>query len=133
MEACSQYSVHCHIQAHGRAFKYKHNSFRIVDGVCANAEFEHVGDMDYTCIYCKAMLFKDEIIQPGTLAQPSSYMCCAHGTVQLAAMKDAPPLLKSLLEGDHPLPEPFLLHIRKYNSALSMASNKFCLETKPGG
>ena len=126
------YSATYHMQARGRASKYTHNSFRIRAGVYPDTPYEDGGEMVFKCIYCKAMLFRDEIIQPGTLAQPSSHMCCAHGTVQLAPFKDAPPLLKSLLEGVHPLSDHFQHYIREFNSSLAMASNKYTLETIPG-
>ena len=43
--------------------------------------------MVFECIYCKGMLFRDEIIQPGTLAQPSSHMCCnSKGTLTHAGV-----------------------------------------------
>ena len=122
----------CFTQARGRTEKKTHNSFRVPKQGVVAFPYDNIGAMKYECIYCKALLYRDEISAPGTVAHPSSGMCCGHGQVKLAAHSDAPPLLKDLLEGRHPKSTQFLKYIRAYNSALSMASSMLTDETLYG-
>lgn len=70
------------------------------------SQFSYIGDMCNVCIHCNAKKWKDE--PPG--------LCCSGGKVKLAAFREPPEPLKSLIDGAHPLSKHFLDNSRKYNT-----------------
>lgn len=72
----------------------------------------YIGQMNIECIHCKAFKFRNET--PG--------MCCAAGKVKLPVLEPPPEPLHSLIFGNSPTSQHFLLNIQKYNSCFQMTS-----------
>ena len=85
------------------------------------------GALDAACRHCAALHFEGERTQRGGFSE-----CCAQGKVALQPLGPTPRLLELLLTGDEPDSRNFQGNIRRYNSALAMASFVSEVETPPG-
>ena len=85
------------------------------------------GALDAVCRHCAALHFEGERTQRGGFSE-----CCAQGKVALQPLGPIPRLLELLLTGDDPDSRNFRENIRRYNSALAMASFVSEVEMPPG-
>ena len=86
---------------------------------------EHtIGNMEYACGKCSALMFKDE--QHKQINKDSNSMCyslcCSYGSVEVPPVSEPPNLLRTLLTGNTSLSRHFIQIIRAYNSAFAFAS-----------
>ena len=84
----------------------------------------NIGEMEYVCWECGALMFKDEAhryIHKGSNEICFS-MCCSYGHVKVSPISEPPNLLKTLLLGNSSRSHHFLRNIRAYNSAFAFAS-----------
>src|SRR6202012_4462682 len=73
------------------------------------------------CVYCKAMLWRDELLR-GKLKSPTSSMCCNGGKIKLPPMGSFPTYLHSLFNSNSNEATFFKKNIRLFNCAFSMTS-----------
>ena len=83
-----------------------------------------VGQMDYICGKCGALMFKDELYKP--IAKDPNHicfsLCCSYGNLKVPPVSKPLHLLMSLLSGNSPESRHFVKNIRAYNSAFAFAS-----------
>lgn len=84
-----------------------------------NEPAHNLGPQDVVCPDCGALHFEAEKPAKGELKFEK---CCKKGWVHSDTPRPLPPLLLSLLTGNHVDSEHFLNNIRKYNAALSLTS-----------
>jgi hypothetical protein len=82
-----------------------------------------IGEMDTTCLDCGALIWSAEKAKkdPGTIAIKVS-LCCKKGKITLPYMREPPPLIRNLFNGNHPKAGHFLANIRSYNNMFSFTS-----------
>jgi hypothetical protein len=80
-------------------------------------DYLDIGDMDIACLSCGALIWYAERVEKhrGKNVLKVS-MCCKKGKVTIPPMKEPPPLLRSLFNGDHPKSSNFIVNIRSYNN-----------------
>ncbi|GJZ73835.1 uncharacterized protein Tco_0637981 [Tanacetum coccineum] len=86
--------------------------------------FDH-GDPTVHCQKCGAMLWLAESQRGATVAGKNDTfsLCCGKGKVKLpVGLKDPPPLLRKLMNGEHRSSSSFLANIRRYNSMFAFTS-----------
>ena len=84
----------------------------------------NIGEMEYVCGECGALMFKDEVhkyIHQGS-NQLCFSMCCLYGCVKVPPVSEPPNLLKTLLLRNSSTSHHFVQNIRAYNSAFALAS-----------
>jgi hypothetical protein len=96
-----------------------------------NADYLDIGDMDYECHHCRAMVWllersKKHIGSTETIVS----LCCMKGNVTIPNMRQPPPLLRSLFGGSHRKSSHFLENIRSYNNMFSFTSLGGKIETR---
>ncbi|CAN1332158.1 ATP-dependent DNA helicase pif1 [Linum perenne] len=75
------------------------------------------------CEYCLAIMWKGESTSRSRNSQiPKFNLCCKEGKVKLSPAREAPELLKNLLESDDAIGNHFRKNARRYNSAFSFSS-----------
>ena len=83
-----------------------------------------VGNMEYTCVKCGALTFKDEGHK--YISKESNQLCfslcCSYGNIRAPPVSEPPLLLKTLLSGNSTESRHFIRNIRAYNSAFAFAS-----------
>ncbi|CAN7051370.1 unnamed protein product [Brassica rapa subsp. trilocularis] len=86
-------------------------------------EYLDEGDPDYNCSHCGAIMWYGERLNKRRNAKnPTFSLCCMQGQVKLPLLKEPPPVLKNLLQGDDPRSRHFQRHIRPYNMVFSFTS-----------
>jgi ATPase subunit of ABC transporter with duplicated ATPase domains len=91
-----------------------------------------LGNKNLECSYCKAMGFNCE--NKGTLSNPHfGRTCCNKGHIILKQFPVLPQKLLDLLNNNDVLSQYYQKHIRKFNSAMAMASFQAPHEVKPRG
>jgi hypothetical protein len=91
-----------------------------------------LGNMNLECSYCKAMGFNCE--NKGTISNPHfGRICCNKGHIILKQFPVLPQKLLDLLNNNDVLSQYYQKHIRKFNSAMAMASFQAPHEVKPRG
>jgi len=83
--------------------------------------------MSISCAKCTALhwLAERTTEHPSTKQNPLFNICCNNGDVSIPLMKPLPTLLHLLLYNQTSTSHHFRTHIRKYNSALALASLKY--------
>lgn len=83
----------------------------------------NIGDMDVPCPRCGALMWVKERKERSTVRNPLFTLCCGDGAVSLEPIRDPPPEIMELLEGNDMRAVTFRHHIRAYNSALAFTSS----------
>ncbi|KAJ6631877.1 hypothetical protein B0H10DRAFT_1635821, partial [Mycena sp. CBHHK59/15] len=81
-----------------------------------------LGCMDIKCSHCGALHWMAEKTANSSQVNPQFGMCCNHGKVVLAALKDLPPDLETLFVDDTAQAKEFRKNMAQYNTALSFTS-----------
>ena len=95
----------------------KSDNNTIYEPIPVNDGVHDVGALDRQCHYCGAWFFEDEKNKDGSYNK-----CCRKGKFFMPAFKNAHPLLRNLMTGEHALSKHFMDNIRVYNSTLSFTS-----------
>ncbi|SAL95417.1 hypothetical protein, partial, partial [Absidia glauca] len=78
-----------------------------------------VGRMvEFRCIHCGAYLWKGELYMERR-RDPTSTLCCSHGTCIIPRPNATPEPLKTLLRANNPEAREFRTNIRQYNCSFS--------------
>jgi hypothetical protein len=79
--------------------------------------------MDRVCLSCGALIWLDERAEKDKgINELKVSMCCKKGKVTIPPMREPPPLLRNLFNGDHPKSSSFFVNIRNYNNMFSFTS-----------
>ncbi|XP_022019643.1 uncharacterized protein LOC110919688 [Helianthus annuus] len=86
-------------------------------------EYVDHGDAIFTCSYCHAMLWKDEMLRGNLDSKKSAFsLCCSNGDVELPPSPDPPPFLEKLYRRSSSESRNFMNNIRAYNMMFSFTS-----------
>jgi hypothetical protein len=86
-------------------------------------DYLDIGDMDIACLSCGALIwFAERAGKDKGNNELKVSMCCKKGKVTIPPMREPPPLLRSLFNGDHPKSSNFIVNIRSYNNMFSFTS-----------
>ncbi|GJW97221.1 hypothetical protein Tco_0179029, partial [Tanacetum coccineum] len=92
-----------------------------IEGV--SKEYYDHGDQTKQCMRCGSLLWLAESMVGSTNANKNDgfSLCCGRGKIKLpVALKNHPPLLMGLLNGEHPKSKSFMEDIRRYNSMFAL-------------
>jgi hypothetical protein len=120
---------HHNCRLNGLNKKQFHNIGRTdnFEQTCVNDEstlnYRHYcGEMTYTCKFCKAKLFKNEISKNTNKTNVTSGFCCAKGKIELPDIPPLPKYICDLLNGKDDKSLNFQTNIRAYNTCLAFTS-----------
>ncbi|XP_074318340.1 uncharacterized protein LOC141655147 [Silene latifolia] len=86
-------------------------------------EYRYLGDAEYNCPSCGAIMWFDERIKNTSTRNNIRFnMCCRDGKVRLKGLKDAPDILRRLLTHEDKESKDFRQLIRVYNSCYAFTS-----------
>ncbi|CAH9095008.1 unnamed protein product, partial [Cuscuta europaea] len=89
----------------------------------ASKEYWDIDDPVYSCPHCGANFWFEERIESiSSKKNPKYSLCCSHGKVRLACMKEPPLVLCDLIGGGDQRSKHFLENIRSYNSMFAFTS-----------
>ena len=81
------------------------------------------GEFQKRCSHCGAFMWIGERISNSSISRPQfGEACCLSGSIRIPLIPEPPQLLHQLLTEQTPRGLNFRLHIRKYNSAMAMAT-----------
>ncbi|CAG8740147.1 18684_t:CDS:1, partial [Acaulospora morrowiae] len=81
-----------------------------------------LGRMDIECSYCGALHWLDERLTNSSRKNPKFGSCCLNGKVVLPLLRDPPPFLRMLFDGEADLCTEFRKNICQYNAAHAFTS-----------
>lgn len=87
------------------------------------ADYVDMGDAEYVCKTCKAILWYAEAAKGNTSTDTDAYsLCCMNAKIELPNLHHPPQVLLKLYKGEDDESKYFIKHIRKLNMMFSFTS-----------